>query len=896
VTLGTGWRTADEWGGHRWKAGEEILDRYVVEGELGQGGMGVVYGCLDKVGGVRVAVKALPPELGHNSVEMEEVRENFELVYKLNHPNIASFKTLERDGRGEFFLVMDVAEGVSLRKWLREKWKAGGVSVEEAVAVLRQVASALDYAHGKKLVHRDVKPGNVMISPNGEVKVLDFGLAAQIRTSLSRASQAYRGTSGTGPYMAPEQWRAEPQDAKTDQYALAVMAYEMLAGRLPFENAELAVLKDAVLHGEAKRIPGLPKRAMAALRRGMAKESEGRFGSCGEFVEALAGGKTKIEQKGGWGWLASFLFALALAGAGAWWWRGETERRWKAEAERQELAQKAAEESRRQLEEARRAEETRLAREKEAEAARLAERRRAEDERLAAEKAAEEARLAEERKAQEETARLEAERVKAEREEQIRRQNEELEESVYRLQPLAKTKAGNTLAMQYDRGQGFGEKLDEMNDKLAQGEAAMGGRNFAKAKEYFEASMAAAAWCEENAPLREEAKRARHDAAGAKKQADAIDGAQLGLRNYRRGNEKALAGKMAFEKADFRDAADAWEEAEKAYKQAEADAENTKIAQGLETARGAKRRGAWEDCLEAAEGVLAFASGNTEAKTLKAEARKQIDEKKSREEAEKRKEEAEARKAEEARRAKAEETRRAAEAKKTMEAGRTKTITLPGGAAMEMVWCPPGSFMMGSPASEKGRDVDETQHRVTLTKGFWMAKYEVTQKQWKSVMGNNPSHFKGDDRPVDSVSWERCQEFCRETGLQLPTEAQWEYACRAGSTGPYGGNGKMGDMGWYDWNSGFMFTKRTHPVGEKRANAWGLHDMHGNVEEWCADGYRTYSHETETDPMGPSTGSDRIWRGGDYYCPAKNCRSAFRFSYNSKATFFNLGFRPCSVE
>ena len=210
-------------------------------------------------------------------MEMEEVRENFRLVCGLAHPNIAVVRHLERDARGEFFLVMDIAEGESLRKWMRAKWKSGGVGLAEAVAILRQVASALDYAHGEKVVHRDVKPGNVMIDGKGRVKVLDFGLAAQIRTSLSRASQAYRGTSGTGPYMAPEQWRAQPQDAKTDQYALGVMAYEMLAGRLPFENPELAVLKDAVLNGEPPEIAGVPPRAMAAIRRAMAKRAEKRF-------------------------------------------------------------------------------------------------------------------------------------------------------------------------------------------------------------------------------------------------------------------------------------------------------------------------------------------------------------------------------------------------------------------------------------------------------------------------------------------------------------------------------------------------------------------------------------------------------------------------------------------
>lgn len=257
----------------------------------------MVYACFDKVGGVRVAVKALPPELSHNSVEMEEVRENFRLVGGLRHPNIAGVKTLERDERGEYYLVMDVAEGVSLRRWLREKGRETGdgnhrVSLEEAVGVLRQVAAALDYAHSKKVVHRDIKPGNIMIAANGEVKVLDFGLAAQIRTSLSRTSQDSGKTSGTRPYMAPEQWEGRRQDEKTDQYALAAMAYEMLAGCLPFEGDDPVVLREAVLREEPEDIGGVSAGTMAALRRGLAKGRRERFETCGEFVEALGGRKT----------------------------------------------------------------------------------------------------------------------------------------------------------------------------------------------------------------------------------------------------------------------------------------------------------------------------------------------------------------------------------------------------------------------------------------------------------------------------------------------------------------------------------------------------------------------------------------------------------------------------
>ena len=217
----------------------------------------------------------------------------------------------------------------------------------------------------------------------------------------------------------------------------------------------------------------------------------------------------------------------------------------------------------------------------------------------------------------------------------------------------------------------------------------------------------------------------------------------------------------------------------------------------------------------------------------------------------------------------------------TRSSGDTVAITLPGGATMEMVWCPPGTFTMG------GGD-EKLQHQVTLTKGFWMGKTEVTQAQWKSVMGNNPSHHKGDDRPVEEVSWNIVQLFCTKAGLELPTEAQWEYACRAGSTGPYAGTGQLDEMGWYDVNSG----RETHPVGTKQPNAWGLYDMHGNVREWCADWYGDYPNGAVTDPQGSSSGFlGRVFRGGSWDDDAsRSASSARRFSDPSYANY-NLGFR-----
>ena len=215
-------------------------------------------------------------------------------------------------------------------------------------------------------------------------------------------------------------------------------------------------------------------------------------------------------------------------------------------------------------------------------------------------------------------------------------------------------------------------------------------------------------------------------------------------------------------------------------------------------------------------------------------------------------------------------------------------------------WIPPGSFMMGSPDSEEERDSDETQHDVVLSQGFFMAETECTQGQWEMVMGGDPSEFKGTDRPVEQVSWEEAVEYCRKlTAKQrtegilpegwewrLPTEAEWEYAARAGTTGPR--YGELDAIGWWDGNSG----RQTHPVKQKAANAWGLHDMMGNVKEWCSDWSGDYSTGSVTDPTGPSSGSFRVYRGGGWFFDVGLARSAFRDEADPGGRGFDLGFRP----
>ena len=230
--------------------------------------------------------------------------------------------------------------------------------------------------------------------------------------------------------------------------------------------------------------------------------------------------------------------------------------------------------------------------------------------------------------------------------------------------------------------------------------------------------------------------------------------------------------------------------------------------------------------------------------------------------------------------------------------GKNIAIDLGGGVTMQFVLIRPGSFQMGS---KPGFPDEMPVHKVTITKPFYLGKYKVTQEQWQKVMGSNPSDFKGPKLPVEQVSWNDCQNFLAKlkkkvTGYEfrLPTEAQWEYACRAGSTGDYcfdDGETNVGEYGWHSNNSG----GKTHPVGEKKPNAWGLYDMHGNVWEWCSDAYGPYSSEAVIDPKGANSGN-RVLRGGAWYINPRCLRSASRDNGMPDYRYNGIGLRCVAVS
>jgi formylglycine-generating enzyme required for sulfatase activity len=240
-----------------------------------------------------------------------------------------------------------------------------------------------------------------------------------------------------------------------------------------------------------------------------------------------------------------------------------------------------------------------------------------------------------------------------------------------------------------------------------------------------------------------------------------------------------------------------------------------------------------------------------------------------------------------------------------VELPKTRVFDLSNGVNLEMVLIPAGTFMMGSPVFEAGRNGDETLHQVTISKPYYLGKYPVTQAQWQQVMGTNPSKFKSKGlRPVEYVSWDDTQAFClklkeiTQFPFGIPTEAQWEYACRAGTNTPFhfgsqlnGRQANCDGTGPYGTYTKGPCLGKTTPVGKYQANAWGLYDMHGNVWEWCSDWHGEYPTGSVTDPIGPATGSLRVVRGGGWYGDTVFCRSASRIWIGLSFRYAFLGFR-----
>ena len=1077
--------------------GEMILNRYKVLGSLGRGGMGVVYKCFDEVGGIEIALKALPPELSHDEEEMEDIKANFQIVSKLVHQNICISKNLEKDNaNGNYYLIMECVEGEDLRRWIRREKKDGKLTLEKILPLIRQVADALDYAHEQKIIHRDIKPGNIMVDSAGHVKVLDFGLAAQIHTSMTRVSMAYHGTSGTATYMAPEQWRGQAQGAAADQYALAAMTYEMLAGHLPFEGSDPTILREAVLNDNPAPIAGIPAPVQNALDKGLSKKPEDRFASCADFVSGLTSKKKskKISKKFLLKILMSLMIAVSLGGVsylGYWGYGKIQSTREKIRIEKEEKARQKREQEAARIAEEKRKEAARLEAEKQerlrAELAAKRERERIEAQarlekynRELAQKR-KEAELAEkdrinkinaiyEKMFREITVAFEKakklaqdnyQKLSEEKQSRIeaveKKQNDEIAdfrkkisaweqqkiipaEELDRMFPLYKegdkvvipTKRigtvkgtlyaikGNTITVNstviarmdipaefieptinaQKRNLERNKRQAKFNYliRLAENKIQDIEKSSQREKDKIESEISKA---EKNISKLEDAKnRAYEILQNHRDEANRDKSLTIKPVDYNQIIRSILAngGIQWAENTESSQDADhqreikdnnsrsvdqtkpepvllktphdltanssnpnfrVWSSSESTDQSAYG-AMNGNIQEGCVYHSRKEMRPWWAIKFNTPVCVKSFwiqnrsmntsgpavfitklliqgSDDGTNWKTIKhfqlsneptvkstvelppntffsfyriiAAARNynirnnylifgelefqyyEMDSSVNSDE--KNKSDT------------YQETESTLGRKNNITSqGNSKDfpeiITLPNGTKIEMVKIKAGSFMMGSPVTEHGRSVNETQHRVRLTKDYWIGKYPVTQQQYSAVMGNHRSETYGTRHPVELVGWTAAMNFCNRLNkitegmrppnyiFSLPSEAQWEYACRAGSTTafPWGDDinifykyGNYCDRSCYkSWkdhshNDGY---RKTSPVGIYLPNRWGLYDMLGNVFEHCSDWSGPYPSHEVTDPVGPPFGKRKIRRGGSWLSRQDACRSAAR--------------------
>ncbi|MBQ7651149.1 MAG: SUMF1/EgtB/PvdO family nonheme iron enzyme [Victivallales bacterium] len=942
--------------------------RYTKRKYLGRGGMGVVYLCMDNNDRTRdVVLKCLPDKISKDKVRNEELKDNFRNVRELSHPNIAKVIDCVTDSEGKSFLVMEYVAGMDLKEWCwrkredeRKRFSLEGVrkrvSLDKAeLTILRGLAEAMDYAHGEDVIHRDLKPSNVMVIEKYgklKVKVIDFGIAEKIYDS-TRPLREYYGRSGTPAYMSPEQLGGEAQGAETDQYSLAVIAYEMLSGHLPFNPADskyhfdynsdktfketVKEFADAVRdeNNKPEPIEGLPSSVNAALLRALSKKPSDRFASCTEFVNALAPhedsegdhvsvgdshsrGKsvdvleqheTPVEGSVSVGdshsrgkpvdagrrytrrIVVGAVVAVLLAVAAFFVTRGGAPSQSSSVQQSEDTVVKQSPTP------------------------------------INANGAAKGPQMSQKGEAQAQTSKTPEESVKTP---EPPPDMSQIKKEVFSWQAFLKDRKPAIDSKNYDRGQTFGEHLDSLKDnyepaKQAMMDALSGDERFRLVHPWYKKAVEEVEWINRNAPLRENAKALLKEVEEARKKATDEDADKLAVNYYDFANNQLTTANNSFEEGKFQTAINSLVTAKASFNQAFKVARAANIKTFLLAGNNALKEKQWAEAARYADRILAKDADNAEAKKLKrgaligmkiASGYKALKDNEF----------------DKARRI-ADEI--LAEDPKNEEARQLKIDAFVGkldlnGVPLKMIRVKAGSFKMG--------DSEYFTRNVILTEDYWLGETEVTQEQWKALMKKNPSWFQKSglmarrlpdydttQYPVENVSYEDVNEFCKKLNsmyagklppkckFSLPTEAQWEFAARGGNMSrgyTYSGSNTCSEVAWYYENSGASrldeekwdvnnldkYKCRPHPVRGRAPNELGFYDMSGNVSEWCRDWYEKDLRKAAVNPLGPKTGLTCVVRGGNWVHKAGWCLSTERFdSERPSKGCYSIGFRLALV-
>ncbi len=805
--------------------GHLISDRYTIKEKIGRGGFGAVYRVHDSKFAIDKALKVLPDAVAHDRTSMEILRFEARTMGRLNHPNIVRVYDFEETGPVKY-LDMEYVSGGNLVDFLlaAPEKKLPEKTVRELGA---KIAKGLAYAHQNNVIHRDIKPDNILVSGQNQVKItqvkiMDFGISETLRTSMTRLTSV--STSGTLVYMSPEQLRGKHVGRESDVYSFGAMLYELLSGHPPFYQG---AVEHQIINEIPAPIPGVSDDMNRFLQICLAKDFSDRFSDF-EKIEKILSGKMPVPEsaareskkgaeelpvspsgsgsrrRGKKIALVAFLGVIisVLAGAGYFYWNSPA-----SDPGADSIA----------------------------------------------------------------TAPLPAVRPDPTPAPQTAPAPKPAPAPPQTFGSLY-VKTEPPAAEVWVDGKSIGQTPVQVR-KIKTGDYSL----TAKKKYYEDAGREISIKKDIVTRLDLTLKKGKGNITiySSPPEADVfLDGKkQAGRTPLTLSNVSAGPHSIRLERP--------YHEGERSVdvlpgKTARIDADLAGFGRLYVDVTPSNAKIQILDIIERFQQGMALTPGTYK---IRAEA----------------------------------EGYKTAETRVTVAAGATerasltlKKIDYKGESVfnefgMKFVWIKPGTFTMGSPSSESGRDDDERQHRVTLTQGFHMQTTEVTQGQWKAIMGSNPSHFSscGSDCPVEKVSWNDVQEFIRKLNQQangaryrLPTEAEWEYACRAGSDTAYCFGNNSGDLGGYAWyysNS----EKKTHPVARKQPNAWGLYDMHGNVWEWCQDWYDKsyYDKSPSTDPEGPSSRAFRVLRGGCWNSDAGSCRSAVRSRFNPDDRDGDGGFR-----
>ena len=874
----------------------------------------------------------------------------------LIHQNIAHLLLATKDEKTDaLFTIVQTVQGEKLHHWADNKRENGALPIAKVLPILRQIANALDYAARKGFAHPALKSDCIVVTPQAEAMIYDFDLSALPANRLQKYLTASPELDWPVGYMPPEVCQGQPVNSAANQYTLAAIAYELLAGHLPFVNSNITVLRQAIIDDKPAPLPSLSDAQNMVLLKALAKNQEERYASCEAFINALeaaigrpAPASAQEAAKTFFSNRMNIVLFVILAAFALYVFKISFDQIKSSPIKNQIItqeAQKNAEETK-QLEEERKIVEAKKAAEeakrveeerKAAEAKKAAEEaKRIEEERKAAEakKAAEEAKRIEEerkaaeaKKAAEEAKRIEEERKAAEAKkaaEEAKRIEEE------RKAAEAKKAAEEAKRIEEERKAAEAKRLEEERKAAEAKKAAEEAkrieeeRKAAEAKRLEEERKAAEAKRLEEERKAAEAKKAAEEAKRIEEEQKAAEAKKAAeearLKDLRRPHfyaPKYLFGKDIQQFPEIVDMArvDVLDKLDQAISQAASQNQWHRVKElAIQMkAYDQTKAGNWQNTAEKqlapSVHVSAWLYGQEVSATIMNKDKNKTPvhltglvsgASYSGDLVYERKGERFEGKITFKVDWKGEKEYRVI-LKSTLP---SRELPLEDADAIQLVEVEPGEFMMG----EDNASTDELRHLVKLTQKFWIGRHEITQKQWKAVMGNNPSNFKNNDNPVEGITWNEAMKFCEKLNekvasvipegykVSLPTEAQWEFAARGGKHTkyyPYSGSDIIDDVAWHSENSNV----RTQPVGMKFPNELGLFDMTGNVWEWCLDACEwenkvmtdTY-RDGVVDPVN-TKGELHIIRGGGWLSSPKNCRLSNRLCCDTNFKTYNLGLR-----